>query len=199
MGNSPIDSALLFLCSPHVGGVTDELGHAAAAGLEAAGVVPRIIKIGCYQIQACRGCGACLANGGQCALPADFADECFSAISTAPVLIFATPIYFYALPGQFKLFIDRSQKFWSGYQKGCGASRHAGVIMAAGRKNGERLFEGSLLTMKWFLEPFGFLLAQKLLLRGLDSLCDVSEQDRRGAFELGSKIGRMANPGISPL
>lgn len=172
---------LVFLCSPHPHGVTDILGKHAAAG---AGVCANLIALRDFIIAPCLGCGHCLKNGGTCILAAGDCDKLFALLAGAATVIFAAPVYFYALPGQFKIFIDRSQKFWSNpwsFPEG----KKAAVIMAAGRLRGEKLFEGSLLTLRWFLKPFGYKITDTLLLRGLNNPEDIGREERAQAFDLG--------------
>lgn len=173
---------LVFLCSPHRNGATDILGKAAANNAE-------IIKLPHYKICGCLGCGACLK--GNCPLSEDDADLLFKKLAQANSVIFAAPVYFYALPGQFKLFIDRSQKFWKPVIEQSAdfqISKKAGVIMVAGRPSGKKLFAGSLLTLKWFLKPFGFMIAKTLLLRGIESPEDLTTNMLGEARFLGQLI-----------
>ncbi len=118
----------------------------------------------------------------------DDAPALFCEMQAASALLFAAPIYFYALPGLFKIFIDRSQKFWADSGSKNQPLRNAAVIMAAGRQKGEKLFTGALLTLKWFLKPFGFAISQTLLLRGLEKVADVSRANLRQAEELGRSL-----------
>ena len=48
------------------------------------------------------------------------------------------------------------------------------VLLVAGRKQGERLFEGALLTLKYFLWPFHRHPVEPCLLRGLDAPGDLA-------------------------
>ena len=125
-------------------------------------------------------------------LAPDDADALFAAMRTAPAALFASPVYFYALPGQFKLFIDRSQKFWHCQKGESSGLRPAAVIMAAARKRGEKLFAGSLLTLKWFLKPFGLEIGRPLLLTGLETLPDVGQEELDAAHAAGFGLARMA-------
>lgn len=148
----------------------------------------RAIRLCDYLIQGCRGCGVCLGNSGNCVLGPDGADALFELMQASQAMLFAAPVYFYALPGQLKCFIDRSQKFWARGLPSPEGNREAAIIMAAGRKQGDRLFEGSLLTLRWFLKPFGFSLDSTLLLRGLNAATDLVDADLENAFELGAAL-----------
>ena len=179
---------LVFACSPHAGGATDRLAQAAIAGASPAR--PMAIIVRDYAVAPCRGCQACAA--ADCVLQPDGADFLFDQLASSDRVIFVSPIYFYALPGQFKLFIDRSQKFWA-----CGQPvprrqpKKAAVLLAAGRRRGEKLFQGALLTLKWFLKPFGYEIAAQRLLTGLD----FAPPDLGCAFELGHEVASWGQQG----
>lgn len=110
----------------------------------------------------------------------DHGPEMFDKLFSAPVLLISSPIYFYHVPALFKAFIDRGQYWWmrklQGHPRfnGLREKRPAHVLLLCGRPKGERLFEGSLLSLKYFLSIFGFELREPLLLRGLDGPGDLA-------------------------
>jgi multimeric flavodoxin WrbA len=170
---------VVFLCGPRAGGNSDAAGRAFAAGLARAGHTPWIIALRDHSVAPCRGCGACAGPAHRCVLdrPGDDAAELFAALDAAPVAAFAAPIYFYHVPALFKAFIDRAQRRYEIRQaEGPGETpdRLAYPLLVAGRPRGERLFEGALITLKYFLWPFGFLPGPATLLRGLDAPGDLA-------------------------
>lgn len=178
--NAPGEAAV-FLCGPRAGGNSDTAGEAFAAGLVAAGLPVRIVRLREARLTPCRGCNACAGPGHRCPLDrdGDAAEALFDVIAAASVVAFASPIYFYHVPALFKGFIDRAQRRYalaeaaqaSGQQA---PERPAQVLLVAGRPRGERLFEGALLTLKYFLRPLGRRLAAPCLLRGLDAPGDLA-------------------------
>ena len=94
----------------------------------------------------------------------------------------SSPIYFYFLPAHFKALIDRTQRFWA-LQGGedripmpLSRAKPVLVAMTAGRKRGNLLFSGSLLSLKYFLAPLDATIRETRLLRGLESLKDLHER-----------------------
>lgn len=175
----------VLLASPHAHGVTDQLGEALCAG---AGAKPFFLRD--YQIAPCSGCGYCRRNNGICSLATDDAEFLFEKLMRASTAVFVSPIYFYALPGNFKCFIDRSQKFW---QFPDATAEKAGkktcaLILAAARKRGRLLFSGSKLTVKWFLKPFGFALARTHELYGLENPGDITRELLDEMFDMGRNL-----------
>ena len=117
-------------------------------------------------------------------------DECgeiFRRFLEAPFVLLTAPIYFYHLPAQLKGLLDRSQLFWQaglqGVKAAPAAPRNAWCILLGAREQGEKLFEGSLLTLKYALEPFGLKLREPLTLYGLEQAGDLA-----GNPEAGQKI-----------
>jgi hypothetical protein len=77
--------------------------------------------------------------------------------------------------------------------------RPAFALLHSGRLKGQRLFAGSILTLRYFLYPFGFRLALVQTLRGMDDRDlkvaenEVVDQD---VFELVQQMARaMAGSG----
>lgn len=176
---------VVFLCGPRAGGNSDTAGLAFADGLARTGRAPLIIALRDHVVAPCRGCGACSGAGHRCPLDTagDEAETLFAAMDAAPLLAFASPIYFYHVPALFKALIDRAQRRYeiraaTGASPASGgpdeAGRPAYPLLVAGRPQGARLFEGALLTLKYFLWPFGVVLGQPSLWRGMDAPGDLA-------------------------
>jgi NAD(P)H-dependent FMN reductase len=113
----------------------------------------------------------------------------------APFVFFAAPIYFYHLPSRLKTLIDRSQWVYARKMKNdpevAGRpKRPAYLALFAGRTEGEKLFEGSRLTMKYFLDSFNLELQPPLEFRGFDKIADM-ERHPEAAEQIRS-LGRDA-------
>jgi len=178
------ESPLVLACSPRAGGNSDLAADMLVRGLENAGASPRVARLHEHQLQVCLGCQACSVRPGHaCPLMArDDTEELYGRIIRASMLFFAAPIYFYHLPGPFKGFIDRAQRYYQARAAGDAvlsalAPRRAHICLLAGRKKGERLFEGSLLTMRYFLWPFNAVVAEPLCLTGYDDAGDMARDD----------------------
>lgn len=180
----PSGPATVFLCGPRAGGNSDTAGLTFADGLAGAGLSPRVVALRERVVAPCQGCQACAGPGHRCPLnrAGDAAEALFDMIETSPVAAFAAPIYFYHLPALFKGFIDRVQRRYAARVAAMAAAdgqaapapRPAYVLLVAGRPRGERLFEGSLLTLKYFLWPLGREIAGSCLLRGQDAPGDLA-------------------------
>jgi putative NADPH-quinone reductase len=171
--------AMLFACSPRGGGNSDTSARAFAQGIVDAGGTSEIVYLREKIILPCKGCSLCDPSG-ICILAAkDDVESLFDALLKAPFVFFASPIYFYHLPALFKGFIDRAQSYYfrSMHQDQTLVDlprRRAYVSLCAGRPQGERLFEGSLLTLKYFLDVFRFSLHDPVLFRSMDGPNDFA-------------------------
>ncbi len=180
---------LILSCSPRAGGNSD---HAAALAAEILGAPA--LRLREYLITPCIGCGACSraaprrpsleprAGRAYLGCPLSRSDDSarlLAAFAHAPFVFLTAPIFFYHLPAGFKALIDRMQPFWALREAGderlaALPERGCGVVLCAGRPKGERLFEGSLLTLRWALGLLNLRLREPLLLRGVDAAGDLA-------------------------
>ena len=186
---------LVLQCSPHAGGVSDSVADLFAKGMAEAGADLRTVALRDYAFSPCTGCGACFrpphncvlaghplpGQNGQCPVM-DQAEEVFQLMAEAQLIMISSPIYFYFLPAHFKALIDRTQRFWA--KRGgedrvplpLSRAKPVLVAMTAGRRRGNLLFSGSLLSLKYFLAPLEAGIRETRLLRGLESLKDLQER-----------------------
>lgn len=193
--------AVIFACSPRAAGNSDTAARLIAKGIAEAGGQSQLVTLRQYRVSPCLGCRRCEYDPNRQCFQArdDQSGSLFQTLLSAPLVFFVSPIYFYHLPSGFKAFIDRGQSFYLRMldkDPELLALRHrkAHVCLIAGRTQGEHLFAGSLLTLRYFLQPFRLELAEPLLLRGLDDAQDLkgktSFQDQ--LLELGATAWRGA-------
>ncbi len=191
---------LVVAASPRAGGNTDRAADLLArAAVEAASGAPEpeVVRLRDYGVLPCLGCGSCGRHPrGQCVLAGqDRAEELFARLMDAPWVAVCSPIYFYHLPAQCKAWVDRSQSHYLLRRRGDAAllalpERPAHVCLVAGRPRGERLFEGALLTLRYFLAVYNLTPGGVATLRGLDGPQDLeSDGEARRAVE---NLGRTA-------
>lgn len=98
---------LVISSSPRKGGNSDVLCDEFVKGALDAGHKCEKIFLRDKKINYCTGCGYCADNDYiGCAQKDDMA-EILEKIQAADTIVFSTPIYFYAMAGQMKTFIDR--------------------------------------------------------------------------------------------
>lgn len=149
-----------------------------------------------FDIRPCKGCGGC-DKTGVCVINDDM--HSFDAlIQQAGHIILAAPIYFYALSGIAKAFIDRSQAQWvrKYFLKEQIPATGKGYLIATGATRGKRLFECSSLTMRYYCDALNLDYSGDLLVRGVENEGDVLKDSAamEKAKELGRTIGRGGEP-----
>lgn len=127
---------LVISSTPRAEGNSEILAKEFAKGAEEAGHQVDFITLRDYKLNYCWGCDAC-RRLGHCVQKDDMG-ELHEKLIQADVLFLATPVYFYSMSGQLKVFIDR---LYFMYRK-----IHADIYLAAtmwdsDEKNMEATFE----------------------------------------------------------
>lgn len=187
---------VVFSCSPRAGGNSDAAAACIMGELAALGRKARLVRLRDTPLRPCQGCYGCRKDAaGRCVQPdSERAGLVYEYLLTAPQFFFTAPIYFYHLPGLLKDFIDRSQPYYLRREAGepdmVGLpARTACSVLVAGRPKGEKLFDGAVLTMKFFLRTFNITLAESLNLRGIDLPGDL-EADAVARPAIREMVGR---------
>lgn len=184
---------LIVLGSPRKKGNSEMLVQAVAEGLESAGDSVEYIRLNSLSIRPCQGCGGC-DKTGTCVIKDDMTDV-YSKVDRADRLIVTTPVYFYTVSAQLKIFMDRMQAFWSRkynlkvqYRVGEGRK---GYLVATAATKGERIFECAELPVRYALDAMGFDCGEPLLIKGVDDRGDIlkSEESLQRARDYGEQIG----------
>jgi multimeric flavodoxin WrbA len=190
--------------SPRPGGNSDAAARLFARGAAAAGAAVQEAALRDFRVAPCTGCGTCAVSPHVCKLagPRDQAEELFALCRDAAAVCIAAPIFYYHLPAQLKAWIDRGQSLYQRSQAGDPVladlpRRPAWACLVAGRKQGEQLFAGSLLTLKYFFAPLRLDLAEPLTFRGVDAPGDLLDDPAACAAILaaGREAGRRAAGG----
>lgn len=97
---------LIISSSPRKGGNSDLLCDQFLKGAQEAGHQVEKVNLQGKKINFCLGCGVC--NMSHVCVQKDDMRPLLDKMVEADVIVLATPIYFYAMNGQLKTFIDRS-------------------------------------------------------------------------------------------
>lgn len=167
----------IFACSPRRDGNCDT---AASLIRETCGeYAPRVTALRDFSVLPCTSCGFCAQHPGECPLQTqDDSATLFERIHSATRLVLVAPIYFYHLPAHLKSLIDRSQTQWAlqaSRAETAAPCRMAYPVLIGARRSGDRLFEGSLLTLRYWLDVFGYTIAPAVTLYGLDGPSDLAQ------------------------
>ncbi len=164
--------------SPRRCGNTSKLLARAVAGAKSAGaeveeIVLRDLKMSpCLEIYGCK-------KDGRCVIQDDF-QRIYDLLLACDGLMLASPIFFYTVSAHTKILMDRCQslwvkKYWLEKQALAETRIHRkkGLFISVGATSGKKLFEGTLLTVRYFFDALDADLWRTLLYRGLDGEKEV--------------------------
>lgn len=145
----------------------------------------------CLEIYGCK-------KDGRCVIKDDF-QKIYDSLDQAQGVILASPIFFYAVSAQTKILMDRCQSFW--------VRRHwlekrpyddttwhrRGLFIAAAASQGQKLFDGALLSVRYFFRALDTELTDTLLCRGLDREDEAQHQPDQlaMAYLKGKELGAL--------
>lgn len=142
------------------------------AGAEVEEVVLRDLKFSpCLEIYGCK-------ETGRCVIQDDF-QPVLDKLQASKGIMVASPIFFYAVSAHTKMLIERCQSLWvkkywiDKIPYGRREPKRKGLFISVGATKGKRLFDGALLTIKYFFDVLDTELWKSLLYRGLDFEGDV--------------------------
>ena len=180
--------------SPRKGGNTTLLLEEALKGAEAEGAEIERLHVTDFKITPCWECQGCEKTGA-CVIQDDMT-TIYPKLLEADVIILASPIFFYGVTGWAKALVDRCQTFWS--QKylikdpslGVGKKRRKGFFISVGATKGLKVFDGAILTAKYFFDVLNAEYSGELVFRETDGKGDILKHpdSMRQAFEAGRNL-----------
>ncbi|MHC1744952.1 MAG: flavodoxin family protein [Syntrophobacteraceae bacterium] len=159
--------------SPRKGGNTDLMLDAFLDGAASAGAEIERVYVRDLDIKGCIACGHCDRKGF--CIQKDDMQKVYSVLDRATRVVVASPVYFYGVTGQLKLLVDRSQAVYmkhdlakkDGREVASGAAG-SGFLLAAGATKGKRLFECTVLSIRYFFDALNMSYAGDLCVRDLE-------------------------------
>lgn len=171
---------LIILGSPRKNGNSETLAQAVADGiLQHPHATLEFIRLNDLKISPCQGCGGCNKTS-TCVIDDDMT-PLYEKVDACDHLILVSPIYFYGLSAQCKIFIDRFQARWA--RKYLGSIRfrideqRKGYLLATAATEGKKVFDGALLTARTFLDAIDLEFGESLLVRGVDQRGAVKKRN----------------------
>jgi multimeric flavodoxin WrbA len=142
------------------------------SGAEVEEIVLRDLKISpCLEIYGCM-------QAGECAIKDNF-QIVRDKILASQGLILASPVFFYSVSSHTKILMDRFQSLWvkkywvDKTPKDQQIIKRKGLFISVGATKGKKLFDGMLLSVKYFFDVLDMELWETLLYRQLDFQDDV--------------------------
>jgi len=162
--------------SPRKKGNCDHLLTLFLKACESHGAITRVIHPEKLEIGPCRELLVC-EKKGVCPIRDEMEEKGYSLVKQADVVVLASPVFFYNVTAQAKVFIDRCQMFWGRKYKlkltdPDGYSRQ-GFLLAVAASGGKRLFDGLDLTAKYFFDAISADYAGSLTYRNVEDAGDI--------------------------
>ena len=182
--------------SPRRKGNTAALLKKAIEGARDSGAAVEEIVLRDLKISPCLEIYGCL-EAGECAIKDDF-QMVRDKILDARGLILASPVFFYTVSAHTKMLMDRFQSLWvkkywvEKAPRGQKTHNRKGLLISVGATKGKKLFDGILLSVKYFFDVLDMELWKALLYRQLDFQDDVLKHPEylEEAYETGKAFTR---------
>jgi multimeric flavodoxin WrbA len=180
--------------SPRRGGNTELLLEEALRGAEKEGAKVDRLYLGDFTITPCKECHGC-DDTGKCIILDDM-QKIYPKLLEADVIILASPIFFYGVTAWAKTLIDRSQAFWARKyllkdpSLGKGGKKKKGFFISVGATKGQKVFDGAILTVKYFFDVLNAEYVGELVFRGVEAKGDILKDPEalKQAFDVGKKL-----------
>jgi multimeric flavodoxin WrbA len=151
-----MDQIIAIYGSPRRDGNSAALLKEAVAGARQEGAHVEEVFLRDFKISPCLEIYACIKTG-ECAIRDDFPDI-LAKLEASSGIMLASPIFFYTVSAHTKIFMDRCQslwvrKYWIEKQAfGKTPETRKGLFISVGATEGKKLFDGAMLTVKYFFD-----------------------------------------------
>ena len=145
---------VITLGSPREKGNNTLLAERAADGVRDAGGEPVIFKLHAMAIRPCRACDACQRNKDYRCLQPDDMTAIYEALHSARGLLIASPVYWFSLSAQTKLFMDRLYAFVGPSGHGL-AGKLIGIVLTYG--DADPFSSGAVNALRTCQDAFRFI------------------------------------------
>ncbi len=179
--------------SPRREGNTALLLRELVKGLRAGGGNATELFLCDLQILPCVADHSC-SQTGECFLLDDM-QAMYTHLRAHDCIVLAAPIFFYNVNAQTKALIDRSQSLWARkyvlkQPVNPPGTKKTGIFISVGATKGAKLFDGTLLTVKYFFDTIDADLSHTLLHRRIDGEGEILKHPEalQEAYALGMTL-----------
>ena len=178
--------------SPRKGGNTEILLEETLKGAEGEGAEIERLFLSDLDITPCTECHGCDSTGDCVIL--DEMQKIYTKLLEADIIILASPIFFYGVTAWAKAVIDRSQALWAKKylvndpSMGNRGKRRKGFFISVAATKGQKVFEGAILTVKYFFDALNAEYTGELVYRGVEGKSEILKHPK--ALEQAREAGR---------
>lgn len=180
--------------SPRRGGNSDLLLEEMLRGAQSREAEIERVLLSDWDISGCRECRKCEIDGN-CVVQ-DQMQKLYPKLLQADCIILASPIFFYGVTAQTKRMVDRCQALWarkyilkrtSVQEK---SARRKGWFISVAGSRGEKVFQGAILTVRYFFDALNVEYAGELTFGRIDSKGAIKKHPTalKEAFEAGRQL-----------
>lgn len=185
----PVRRVLIVAASPRNNSNSTALALRAAEGVKSAGGEADVAQIGNLKIAPCNACDACRTKPDAGCVIKDDMQPLYQRIKDAQGIIFATPIYWFHVSAQMKLFIDRTYAVHGeGYYAFTG--KDVGVILTY--EDEDVFASGGVNALRSFQDTCAYVRANLvgMVYGTVGKAVDVQADEKllQKAYDLGRKI-----------
>ena len=181
---------LVLLGSPRKGGNSETLARIIGKSVEEGGGTVEYVYLNGLNLRPCQGCGGC-EKSGICVVKDDM-EPIYNAVDQADRILLVSPVYFYSISAQCKIFGDRMQALWARryllkerFRMGEGRK---GYLVSTAATKGQKIFDCSILTTKYIYDAVDVEYGGEFLVKGVDAKKAVLKyQDEMERAELFGK------------
>jgi len=189
MGDKKI---LLVMGSPRKEGNSATLAKQVAAGAEATGATVESFYLHGMNIQPCTACDACREERDKDCVIDDDMETLYPKLRQADALVIATPIYWFTVSAQTKLFMDRWYALGGpGEEYAAFAGKRIGIVLTYA--DVDPFASGAVNALRTFQDAFNYVGAQIVgMVYGSASKAGEIRKNRdlmEKAYELGKQLG----------
>ena len=170
---------LVLLGSPRKGGNSETAARKIAEAVVNDGGEANYIRLNDLKMRPCQGCGGC-EKKGSCVLKDEMTDL-YQIVDDADRILLVSPVYFYGLSAQCKIFADRLQARWSRkyiikerFRENEGRK---GYLVSTAATVGPKIFECSILMTRYIFDAIDMEYGGELLIKGVDERKALQTKD----------------------
>lgn len=148
-------SVVVVTSSPRKSANSTILADQAIKGIQAYGATVDILDLKTLNIQACTACDACQSATDKDCILKDDMQAVYPKLRNAQAILLASPIYWFDVSAQLKLFIDRGFYALNGPQGHVLQGKPVGVILTYG--DTDPFTSGAINALRSFQDMFRFI------------------------------------------
>ena len=183
---------VVLLGSPRKNGNSETVAKAVVTPIEQSGGTVEYIRLNALSLRPCQGCGGC-DKSGNCVIDDDMTDI-YNTVDSADRLLLVSPVYFYGLSAQCKIFGDRMQARWARRyllkERYRSEEGRKGYLISSAATKGPKIFDCSILTTRYIYDAMDVEYGGEFLIKGVDKRKAVLEhpEEMQRAEEFGRDI-----------